>query len=192
MDSIDVKLIKQCKKHDKQALNSVYIKYEKYIYTICYNYTHSREDALDLVHDIFIKILKGIKTFDENRPILPWIKRISINACINFKRNRKEMISLDQVVTDNGQLLKDAIASQFNLENFILFQDTSEIINDEIAAIEDRYRLPLILRHKHDMSYEDIATHMGMPLGTVKTNIYRARKQLKERLTTKGLWGVTQ
>lgn len=189
MDSTDVKLIKQCKKNNKAALNQLYIKYEKYIYKICYNYTHSKEDALDLLQDVFIKILKGIKSFDENRPILPWIKRISVNTCINFKRKAKETISLDKVVTEDGQTLKEAIASQFNLENFILFQNTSEIINEEIAAIEDRFRLPLILRHKHEMTYDEIASYTNLPLGTVKTNIYRGRKQLKERLEKRGLWG---
>jgi RNA polymerase sigma-70 factor (ECF subfamily) len=192
VDSRDVKLIKLCKKNNKEALNSLYIKYEKYIYTICYNYTHSREDSLDLVQEVFIKILKNIVKFDENRPLLPWIKRITINTCLNFKRQKKPIISLDEVVTDSGQLLKDAIASQFNLEDFILFQDTSEIINEEIAKIEDRFRMPLILRHKHEMTYEEIASALEVPLGTVKTNIYRARKLLKERLTQRGLWGVAQ
>lgn len=189
MDSTHVKLIKQCKKNNKEALNQLYILYEKYIYSICFNYTHSKEDALDLLQDVFIKILKGIHTFDENRPVLPWIKRITVNTCINFKRKSKETLSLDQVMTDDGQTLKDAIASQFNLENFILFQNTSEIINEEIAAIEDRFRLPLILRHKHNMSYDEIANYTDTPLGTVKTNIFRGRKLLKERLEKRGLWG---
>lgn len=189
MDSSEIKLIRQCKKQNKEALNAIYIKYEKYIYSICYNYTHSKEDALDLLHDVFIKMLKNIQNFDEKRPLLPWIKRITINTCINFKRKRKATISLDQVMTDDGQTLKDAIASQFNLENYILFQDSSNIIKEEIAKIEDKYRLPLILRHQHEMSYGEISTYMNLPLGTVKTNIFRGRKQLKEQLTLRGLWG---
>lgn len=189
MDSSEKKLIKLCKQQNKDALNSIYLKYEKYIYKICYNYTHSKEDALDLLHDIFIKILNGIEKFDENRPLLPWIKRITVNTCINFKRKKRSSISLDEVMTDNGQTLKDAIASQFNLENYILFQDTSNIINEEISKIEDKYRLPLILRHLHDMSYEEISNYMDIPLGTIKTNIYRGRKQLKANLELRGLWG---
>jgi len=147
---------------------------------------------MDLVQDVFIKILKGIKTFDENRPLLPWIKRITINTCINFNRQKKQAISLDEIITDDGRTLKDAIASQFNLEDFILFQDASEMINDEIAKIEDKFRLPLILRHKHEMSYEEMSKYLNLPVGTLKTNLYRGRKQLRERLSMKGLWGVTQ
>lgn len=189
MDSSEKKLIRQCKKQNKEALNAIYIKYEKYIYSICYNYTHSKEDALDLLQDVFIKILNGIHKFDENRPLLPWIKRITVNTCINFKRKMKPSISLDEVMTDDGQTLKDAIASQFNLENYILFQDTSNIINEEISKIEDKFRLPLILRHLHQMTYDEISAYTDLPLGTVKTNIYRGRKILKERLTARGLWG---
>lgn len=189
MDSNDVKLICQCKKNNREALDNLYIRYEKYIYTICYNFTHSKEDSLDLLHDIFIKILNNIKSFDESRPLLPWIKRITINTCINHKKRTKDTISLDQIITDNGQTLKDAISSQFNLENFVLFQDASNIINEEIAKIEDRFRLPLILRHKHNMSYDEISDHMNMPLGSVKSNIYRGRKLLKQNLESRGLWG---
>lgn len=192
MDSRDAKLVLLCKKNNKEALNNIYLKFEKYIYTICYNYTHSREDTLDLVQDVFIKILKGIKVFDETRPLLPWIKRITINTCINFNRQRKPAISLDEIVTDDGRRLKDAIASQFNLEDFILFQDTSEMINEEIAQIEDKFRLPLILRHKHEMSYDEMSKHLNLPIGTLKTNLYRGRKQLRERLTNRGLWGVAK
>lgn len=189
MDSSEIKLVKQCKKQNKEALNTIYLKYEKYIYSICYNYTHSKEDSLDLLHDVFIKMLKNIQNFDENRPLLPWIKRITVNTCINFKRKMKATVSLDKVMTDDGQTLKDAIASQFNLENYILFQDSSNIIKEEIAKIDDKYRLPLILRHQNGMSYEEISNYMDLPLGTVKTNIFRGRRLLKEQLTLKGLWG---
>jgi len=185
----ELKLIRQCKKNNKEALNTIYIKYEKYVYSLCYHYTHSREDALDLLQEVFIKILKGIHRFDESRPLLPWIKRISINTCLNFKRQIKETISLDQVMTDSGQTLKEAIGSQYNLENFILFQDTSNIINEAIANIEDKYRMPLILRHQQEMSYDEISKYLDLPLGTIKTNIYRGRKLLKKALDAKGLWG---
>lgn len=189
MDSNDIKLIKQCKKNNNDALNTLYMKYERYIYKICYNYTHSKEDSLDLLHDIFIKILKGIKLFDESRPLLPWIKKITINTCINFNTRRKQTISLDKVITDNGQTLKEALSSSFNLEDFILFQDTTNIINEEINKIDDKYKMPLILKHKQNMSYDEIAKYLDLPLGTVKTNIYRARKKLKEELVLRGLWG---
>ncbi len=189
MDSNDSKLIKQCKKNNKDALEKLYIKYERYIYKICYNYTHSKEDSLDLLHDVFIKILKGIKSFDESRPLLPWIKRITVNSCINNKKKQKPSMSLDEIITDNGQTLKDALASSFNLENFVIFQDSNNIINEEIAKIEEKFRVPLILRHKLQMSYDEISESLKMPLGTVKTNIYRARKILKKNLELRGLWG---
>lgn len=189
MDLSEKKLIIQCKKNNKDALNKIYLNYQNYIYSICYNFTHSREDSLDLLHDIFIKILKNIKSFDESKPLLPWIKRITINTCINFNNRKKNTISLDKVITDSGQTLKESLASQFNLENFILFQDSSNIINEEIAKIEDKFKMPLILRHKHEMSYDEIASYMNIPLGTVKTNIFRGRKILKANLVERGLWG---
>ncbi|MBN2795397.1 MAG: sigma-70 family RNA polymerase sigma factor [Clostridia bacterium] len=192
MDSINSKLVLQCKKNNEKAFHTLLSTYEKYIYTICYNYTNSREDALDLVQDICIKVLRGIQHFDESRPLLPWIKKITINTCINFKQKKRQTVSLDEIMTDDGRTLKDAIASQFNLEDFILFQDTNKTINETIHGIEEKYRMPLILRHKHEMSYEEMSAYLNLPLNTVKTNLYRGRKILKEQLTQKGIWGVTQ
>lgn len=189
MDSIDVSLLKKCKKNDKEALNQLYKRYEKYIYTLCYRYTNKKEDALDLVQEVFIKVLKNIKSFDENRPFMPWLKRITVHTCLNFKRDVKTIISLDQVTTDQGQTLKEAISSQFNLENYIIFKETTQTIRDCIGSIDEKYRMPLILRHEENLSYEEIAKILDLPLGTLKVNLHRGRKKLQLLLKEKGIWG---
>lgn len=191
MDSIDVGLLKKCKKNDKEALNQLYKRYEKYIYTLCYRYTNKKEDALDLVQEVFIKVLKNMKTFDENRPFMPWLKRITVHTCLNFKRDVKAVVSLDQVTTDQGQTLKEAISSQFNLENYIIFKETTQTIRDCIRSIDEKYRMPLILRHEENLSYEEIAKILDLPLGTLKVNLHRGRKKLQLMLKEKGIWGVT-
>ena len=189
MDSTDVYLLSKCKKNDRDALNELYKRHEKYIYSLCYHYTNNKEDALDLVQEIFIKVLKNIKGFDENKPFVPWLKRITIHTCLNFKRDRKPATSLDQIITDSGGTLKDALASQFNLEKFVIFKETSTTIRTCIQSLEDTYRMPLILRHEHHMTYDEIAKLLDLPLGTLKVNLYRGRKKLKELLKKEGIWG---
>lgn len=190
MDSTDVILIKKCKKQDKKALNELYKRHQAYVYRLCYGYTNKKEDALDLVQEIFIKVLKNLKTFDENRPFLPWLKKITVTTCLNFKRDSKTAVSLDQVMTDRGETLKDALASQFNLENFVVFQETSQIVRRCINRIEEKYRMPLILRHQEDMTYEEISQALDLPLGTLKIHLYRGRKKLRNLLTEEGIWGM--
>lgn len=189
MDSTDVLLLSKCKKNDKDALNELYKRHEKYVYTLCYHYTNNKEDALDLVQEIFIKVLKNIKTFDEKKPFIPWLKRITIHTCLNYKRDKKVAVSLDQIITDRGDSLKDAIASQFNLEKFVIFKETTKTIRNCIRSLEDIYRMPLILRHEENMTYEEIAKLLDLPLGTLKVNLYRGRKKLQKLLIDEGIWG---
>lgn len=124
-------------------------------------------------------MLKNIKSFDEYKPFIPWLKRITIHTCLNFKRDRKPVVSLDQIITDRGDTLKDALAGQFNLEKFVMFKETSRTIRNCIRSLDDIYRMPLILRHEHNMSYDEIAKLLDLPLGTLKVNLYRGRKNYK-------------
>lgn len=189
MDSIDMGLVKRCKNNEDVALEILFKRFEKYIYTLCFHYTHSKEDALDLVQDVFIKIIKNIKHFDETRPLLPWIKKITVHACLNYIRDAKPCLSLDEVITDRGDLLKDSVSSQFNLEDYILFNDTSRIIRECIGQIDERYRMPVILKHLEQMTYEEIASTLDLPIGTVRVHLYRGRKQLKALLSKREIWG---
>jgi len=103
-----VSLIRRCKNNDKEAFNYLLSQYEGYLYKICYYYTQNQEIALDIMQEVFIKIYKSIKDFDENRPLLPWLKRITINTCINYQRDYKKynQLSLDLELSED-LFLKD-------------------------------------------------------------------------------------
>ncbi len=96
VNSAAVRLIRRCKNNDEDAYNQLISQHEAYLYSICYNYTRNKEEALDMMQEIYIKIFRGLKTFDEKLPLLPWLKRLAINTLINHsKRNRVAEISLD-------------------------------------------------------------------------------------------------
>jgi len=72
----DQKIIKLCKKNKREGFELLFKKYERYIYSICYSYTYSQQDALDLVQEVFLRIYRNFEKVDEKKPVSPWIKKL--------------------------------------------------------------------------------------------------------------------
>jgi RNA polymerase sigma-70 factor, ECF subfamily len=179
---IDKEIIIKCKKNDKAALIYLFHKYEKYLYNLCYGYIQNDQDALDLVQEIFIKVFNNLPKFDEKLPFHPWIRKISVNTCLNFNRDRKNnVISLNYEISDEITV-QDTIASAINIENEIVDEDVRKIIRKNIRNLPKNYRIIIALRYYEDLSYNEIASLLNMPLGTIKTDIYRAKVILKKSL----------
>ena len=187
MDVSDAAVLKIYKKNKHQGLELLYDRYNKYVYTIAYNYTHNKEDALDLTQEVFISILKSMDNFKEEFSILPWVKRITVNKCLNFLRDRKEAVSLNQTI-EAGNEIQDLIRSPDNTESKTLEQDTRQSLENAIKKLPSEERMAVILRHMKGMKYDEIARIMDVPLGTVKTLLHRGRKTVKASMIKDGIW----
>jgi len=190
---INVNLIKKCKNNDRAAFDSLLSKHEGYLYNICYGYTFDREEALDIMQEVYIKIFRNIHSFDETRSLLPWLKKIAINTCLNYKRDNKKLpqlsLNLENDENEKSSLL-DCIAATDDTEETAIFHETQEIVIKSLQGIPDNYRLPLTLRYLENMSYEEIAVTLKQPIGTVKNSVYRARNIMKKTLQTYGVLEV--
>ncbi len=180
--NVSIETIKKCKKNDKNAFMELFKQYERYLYKLCYSYVQNEQDALDIVQEVYIKVFKNIARFDLNMPFHPWIRRIAVNTCINHRRTIKyEAISMNSS-DDEHQALEEQIAADTDVEQQIESIDLERIIKMHIDTLAPKHRMVMILRYYEDMSYEEIAEMLELPLGTVKTNLYRARNILKEKL----------
>ncbi|HEY9062369.1 MAG TPA: RNA polymerase sigma factor [Pseudobacteroides sp.] len=191
MEVADKELIKLCKRKNREGFDLLFQKYERYIYKICYFYASSKDDSLDLVQEIYMKIFKSLDSFDEDKALLPWIKRITINTCINFlKKNNKGVISLNESTVPEEDPLELKLVSSENTEQQILYQDTKKVVENSIRELPYEIRMAIILRHIKGYSYKAISDLMSCPEGTVKTYIHRGRNLLKKSLIKKGIWEV--
>lgn len=141
-----------------------------------------------MMQEVYIKIFKGLKHFDETRPLLPWMKTVTINTMINYS-NKKRLpeTSLNgtwQQDTENTLALppEQYLQAKDNTEELAVFRDTSSAIDRLIAQLPETYRMALTLRYHEEMSYEQIAKTLEQPLGTVKNSVYRARNMLREKM----------
>ncbi len=182
---VDKKLIEKCKEYDKYSFMKLYKMYEKYLYSLCFNYVQNPHDALDLVQEIYIKVFKNIDKFDTDMPFHPWIRKISVNTCLNFTRTIKNnVISMNASISDSDDeiTLEDTFLSKEDVLEDVINSETKNIIKRYLNEMQEEYRMVIILRYYEELSYNEIAEIIGKPLGTIKTEIYRAKAILKKKL----------
>jgi len=185
----DLNILKEYKKNNIRGLELVYERYRKYTYTIAFHYTGNKEDALDITQEVFISVFKAMGSFKEQYSLLPWIKKITVNKCLNFIRSRKINISLNET-TESGDELQNIISSDERAENEIICKDTKKALEEAIKKLPDRERMAILLRHMKQMKYEEIASSMKLPTGTVKTLIHNGRISIKQNLIRQDVWEV--
>ena len=182
---VDKRLIEKCIEYDKYSFMKLYKMYEKYLYSLCFNYVQNPHDALDLVQEIYIKVFKNIDKFDTDMPFHPWIRKISVNTCLNFTRTIKNnVISMNTSISDSDDeiTLEDTFLSKEDVLEDVINSETKNIIKRYLNEMQEEYRMVIILRYYEELSYNEIAEIIGKPLGTIKTEIYRAKAILKKKL----------
>ncbi|MEA4926885.1 MAG: sigma-70 family RNA polymerase sigma factor [Syntrophomonadaceae bacterium] len=185
----DRQLVIKCREMQESAFQELMRRYEGYIYRLCLNFSGIREDALDLTQETFIRVFQGLDTYQVSRPFKPWLRRVAVNTCLDFLQKRSpSSLFLDQPLADSQITLADTIASRENPVQEIEWRETNQFLREAINRLPQAYRLLIILRHQEGLSYQEIAEEIGVPLGTVKTNLFRARAALRQGLSAYYAW----
>lgn len=186
----DRQLILGCRDRQEQAYHELMRRYEGYIYRLCHSFTGNREDALDLTQETFIKAFAGLGGYQLNRPFKPWLRRIAVNNCLDFLQKRGPLpLFLDQPAGEN-LTLGDTVACGDDPYAKMEWQETGRFLKEAVERLPRVYGLLLILRHQEGMSYQEIVEETGMPMGTVKTCLFRARAALRQELSAYYGWEV--
>ncbi|MEA4960725.1 RNA polymerase sigma factor [Lutispora sp.] len=182
-DQISKELLLSCKKRDKQAFSELCKSYERYLFTLCFRYAGNEHDALDLVQEIYIKIFRFIDKYNIDKPFHPWIRKVAVNTCLNFIREIKSNVISLNAVANNNVPLEEILPSCEDLEYRIEKIELKKTIEKLLKELTPRQRMVISLRYYEDLTYKDIALTLDQPIGTVKTDLYRARNALKEYLS---------
>jgi RNA polymerase sigma-W factor len=189
LKSEDRVLVERCLKGEERAFEELLRKYRNSVYSICYRMVRNQTDAEDLAQDVFIRTFSVLDRYDPSYPFSSWLFRITSNLCIDFLRKAKGgMVSLDQPIEGSEgsiqrQLPSDVVKPDREMEN----KEMMAALEEAISVLPEHYRIIVILRHQEQMSYEEIADDLGIPLGTVKARIHRARNMIKEYFRRAGL-----
>ena len=142
------------------------------------------EDAVDLSQDVFLKAYSALGSYRPQYPFAAWLFRIARNAAIDeIRKRRLQTVSLDTPVQfEDGTAEREVEASSIGPEDAYLGVEFADTISTAIDSLPEKYREPIVLRHAADLSYEEIAEALELPIGTVKTRIFRARDALRRSL----------
>jgi RNA polymerase sigma-70 factor (ECF subfamily) len=134
---------------------------------------HERGAAEDLAQETFMRAYDRLHTFDLEREFGPWIRRVAANLCLNYLESLKATAELDEE--------RDADES-VRPENQVEVKERSAQIRDALSSLPPHYRVVVELRHYQELSYDEIAAELKIPLSDVKSHLFRARKILAEKL----------
>ncbi|HEX4952132.1 MAG TPA: sigma-70 family RNA polymerase sigma factor [Thermoanaerobaculia bacterium] len=186
----DSELVARALAGEERAFKEIVVRFERPIYTLILRMVRSSSLAEDLAQETFLKAYRALDRFDPGHRLSSWLFKIAHNTTIDALRRRTpDSVSLDAAGDDERPLaetLEDATSPSPELA--AERKDLAAHLEVAMAGMRSEYREVLVLRFQEGFAYEEIAQVMGLPLGTVKTYIHRARKDLALRMSARG-WG---
>lgn len=158
---------------DREAFGELVQLHQAGVYNAAYRMTGNRQEAEDAAQEAFLRAFRAIHTLDPSRPPGPWFRKIAVNVCLN-RLERREPLPLD----DNLPIpAADPLPEPQTIE-----REKTRKIRAALLSLPPRYRAALELRHFEELTYTEIAQTLNRPLSDVKSDLFRARKLLAERL----------
>ena len=192
LDEPDSKLIERLVARDERAFNTLVRSYERRVYGLVFRMLGNQAEAEDLSQEVFVQVFKAIATFRGDSKLSTWIYRIAVNLCKNRSKYLKVRHAGKQDELEPlaerlplGDARSAAIGHIERPDELVAGRQIEAIVAQAITEIEDTFRECLILRDVEELSYEEIGEITGLPPGTVKSRIFRARAQLKALVETR-------
>lgn len=178
VDSSNRSLVTRTLAGDINAFGEMVHRYQGSVYNVCYRLLGERRSAEDFTQEAFIRAYQRLHTFDIQRDFGPWVRRVAANLCYNhLQKKQAEQVPLDE---EHNLPVSPSIQSP---EGLLGAKENAQQIREALLGLPSHYRLVLELRHFQDLSYAEMAAELNLPLNTVKSHLYRARKQLAKILS---------
>ncbi len=159
-------------------------RYSKKVYNIALNFAGNRDDASDITQDIFFKVYNNIDKFKEDRSFNSWLLRLARNHCIDYWRKHK--INKTRVELDESIHSGVIHEGQLTPEESVIQKHDAKFLREKLLHLSPELRLLIIMRDIQGQSYQEIAEHLNIPLGTTKSRINRARAKLARIILNEG------
>jgi len=173
----DKVLVRRCREGDIKAFEVLLDRYQKPIYNVALRMVNNTDDAADLTQSVFVKAYEKLSSYNEHYKFFSWLYKIAVNTSLNFLEQKKR-----------GDLLGDHdVPEETRVDEEFEAAERVEKLEDAILNLQLEYRVVIVLRHFHDLSYEEIGTILEIPDKTVKSRLFTARQMLKDLLTKSGL-----
>ena len=181
---VDQLLVERVQKGDKRAFDLLIQKYQHRIVSLVTRYVSDSTEAQDVAQEAFIKAYRAIGRFRGDSAFYTWLYRIAINTAKNWivAKNRRPPASDIDAVDAEQYGISTKLRETSTPENELLREEIERTVFGTIAELPEDLRTAIMLRELDGMSYEEIATTMECPIGTVRSRIFRAREAIDEKL----------
>ena len=182
---IDQQLVERAQRGDKRAFELLVSKYQRKLGRLLSRFIRDAGEVEDVSQEAFIKAYRALPSFRGDSAFYTWLYRIGINTAKNYlvARGRRAPTSTavdnaDAEGYEDADLLRDVNTPEAELES----KQMANVVNESMAALPEELRTAITLREIEGLSYDEIATIMNCPIGTVRSRIFRARETIAERL----------
>jgi len=184
-NSTDVGLARRAQRGDSAALSELVTKYQDRIYNTCYRMCRNDADALDLTQTTFMKAIEALPRFEARATFFTWLYRIAVNLTLTHARDRRRrpVLTLHQSRAD-GEPSTDPPARENDGDPARRAEqrELRVLLEEALAGLDHEFRAAVILRDVEGLDYAAVAEILEIPIGTVKSRIFRGRTMLREYL----------
>ena len=182
---LDMELVRRVQRGDKAGFDLLVIKYQNKILNLISRYVHDQHEAQDVAQEAFIKAYRGLANFRGDSAFYTWLYRIAINTAKNHLITMGRKVSSQGVDAQEAEQYDGAHAlhEYESPERSALNEEIAGVVQDSIASLPEDLRTALTLREFEGLSYDEIASVMDCPIGTVRSRIFRAREAIDNNLS---------
>lgn len=182
---IDQQLVERVQRGDKQAFGLLVDKYRRKLGRLLSRFIRDQAEVEDVVQEAFIKAYRALPNFRGESAFYTWLYRIGINTAKNYlvSMGRRPQTS-NEIEVDDAENFEDGdeLRTLDTPETELMTQEIAKTVQLAIDALPEDLKTAIVLREIEGLSYEEIATMMDCPIGTVRSRIFRARESIAERL----------
>ena len=172
-------LILRFQRGQPRAFEALYDRYKEYIYRIAFSVLRNREEAEDAVQEIFLDLLKALPAYDVHGPARfeTWLYRVALNRA-RMRLRRKVLPSAEWDDLEEG-LERLPMPDSERPERVFIVRESAAALWRAVDQLPETHRLPVLMRYRDGLTYDEIAALLGVRLGTVKSRLYNAHKKLQ-------------
>lgn len=181
MSSDDHRLIAECLRGETAAFGELVRRHQDRLFNTVYRLVDNHEDAYDVVQDAFLNAYQSLESFKGDAQFFTWLYRIAMNTAISFRRKKRAMVRIDTTGSDPS--IEPLDPSEDARPGHSLEQaEQEQRVRLALQRVSPEHRAVLVLKDMEGQKYEDMAEALGVPIGTIRSRLHRARLELREVL----------
>jgi RNA polymerase sigma-70 factor (ECF subfamily) len=187
MSELERSLLRRLRDRDERAFKELIDDHRDRVFNITYRMLGNRAEAEDVAQEVFITVFKTIESFREESKFSTWLYRVTVNHCKNrikylARRHDRDRDELDETSQQTNGAVTGAPVRAAQPDKALASAQMEKLLQEAIAALDDDQRAVVILRDVEDLSIEEICEITGLPDGTVKSRLHRARLVLRKKM----------